>query len=509
MLLIVAHRFLRLDLTKDWVAQLHPPVVLLGLLLVATLYDLFRGRLRLRLLFPMVIQWAAWGWAGITKVVADGPATLRAFATHDFTKDLIFATLISVFFDSVRKLKQLAWVFVAVLTLVALVTLPQRDGDRKCFHYRFADVLGYNQLADNRPCATAAECYNVPQGESEWKDDGWACEHEGPWGLATVIDRIHYVGNLADPNAQAQALVMACALALGLLFWPQTGRESPFWRTLIRLALFAALVVMGLAVYYAASRAAQAALGVTLLCFFYTRIGPIGTLIGAAGGLPLALLSRRNQVEAAYSTLTRIETQVNGYMAFLDQPLFGVGFGNYEKISFITAHNSFLLSATEAGVIGSALFVLAVYVSFKLLFQVVRWPVPEPEPEDDPDGQGPPERNFAPTYDENGHEIEEFEPDENDENDGEAGAAEIIELKHLGMTLLSMLVGVGWCVTFLSLSYDVMWLFPVGIVAAFYGVSRDRLPEFEMRLSIWEILLVLLLGGLLPAIFAVIATRGW
>lgn len=508
MLLIVAHRFLRLDLTQEWAAHLHPPALLIGLLGLAGVYDYFRSGLRLRLVFPLVIQWAAWAWAGVTKLVADGAGSLREFVTHDFTKDIIFATLIGLFCDSARRLKTLSWVFVSVMTFIAVVTIPQHSGERRCFHFKFVDVLGYNQVGDDRPCGSAAECYDVPPSEAEWKDDGWACEREGYFGLATVIDRVHYTGNLADPNAEAQALVMACALALGLLFWPRTQVEReddrPLRRRLTQLVLCAAILTMCLAVYYAASRAAQAALAATLLCFFYSRVGPIGAVLGALGSLPLLLLSRRNQAEAAYSTLTRIETQVNGYLAFLDQPLFGVGFGNYEKISFITAHNSFLLSATEAGVIGSTLFILAVYVSFKYLIQVVRWPVPEDGDEAEGE-QGQPERDIL--YDENGEEIEQT--DEEEDVGGATTAEEIVELKHLGLTLLSMLVGVGLCVTFLSLSYDVMWLFPVGILAAFYGVARDRLPEFELRLSIWEILVILLLGGFLPAIFAVIATRGW
>ncbi len=486
-LLIVGHRFLRLDLTNDLVAALHPPALLTGLLLIAVAVGLVRGTARLRPNLPIVIQWALWGWAAISKMVSDGTGVLAEYARHDYTKDVIFASLVSTLCDSLRKLRTLSWVFVAAMTFISLVALPQRNGDFKCYHYNLADVINYVQETDNRPCASVNDCYDVPPGEEHLREAGWACEREWPWGLATVLERIHYVGSLADPNALSQALVMACALGLGLLFWPAPplpNEERSRRDTLRRLLLVAALLIMAVAVVYAASRAAQAALAVTLLCFFYSRVGLGGAMLAGLAGLPLVLISHRNAAEAAYSTLTRTEAQIIGYMAFIEQPVFGVGFGNYEKWSPLTAHNSFVLSATETGVIGGALFFLAVYVSFKFLVQVIRWPDPGPAGDTETETEIETEEEL----------LQQHEMD---------------ELRHMAKTLLSMLVGVGLCITFLSLSYDVMWLFPVGVVAAFYNAVKDQLPDFHFRLSLWELGLVVLAGGLLPAVFVVIATKTW
>jgi hypothetical protein len=71
-----------------------------------------------------------------------------------------------------------------------------------------------------------------------------------------------------------------------------------------------------------------------------------------------------------------------------------------------------------------------------------------------------------------------------------------------------MLVGVMACVFFLSLAFDVMWLFPVGIIAAFHRLVHDRLPDYELRLRGIELLAVLLCGALLPAAFLLFLSQG-
>jgi O-antigen ligase len=226
------------------------------------------------------------------------------------------------------------------------------------------------------------------------------------------------------------------------------------------------VVLLSIAVVLAASRAAQLALALVFLCFCYMRFGLIGIVLAGLGGAPVVLISTRNAAEAAYSTLTRIFTYMNGYDALWQHPLFGVGFANYEKISFINAHNSFFQAVTETGLIGGALYLLGIYLAFKLVIGVVLWP----SRQDD---------------------------------------LEMQELRHLARTLLAMLVGVVTCVLFLSLAFDVMWLFPVGIIAAFHRAARERLPEYQLRVHGAELLAVLVCGALLPAAFLFFLTRNY
>jgi hypothetical protein len=90
-----------------------------------------------------------------------------------------------------------------------------------------------------------------------------------------------------------------------------------------------------------------------------------------------------------------------------------------------------------------------------------------------------------------------------------ADARELLEIKHLARTLLAMLAGVLCCVMFLSLAFDVLWLLPVGLVAGFQLWVSDRLPELQLRVRGWELLLVLLLGALLPTGFLAVVARNW
>lgn len=479
LLIIVAHRFLRLDLLFEPVARLRPAALLLGLLILALCYDVLRLGFRVRLSVHLIIQWALWVWAGITKIVADGTGVVRGLVVGDYLKDVIFLTLIGTLLDSVRKLRALMWLFTAVMTVVALLAIPQRFGPRLCYYYNWqaSMALNYEQKTDGRPCLQAGDCYALPPGEQHLASMSWACERTGILGLSTVTERVRYVGSMMDPNSMALALVMGVALALGLATWPRRAGERR--RPLLRILLLGCTAIMAGALVLGASRSGQVALALTLLCFLALRIGPAALLLAIPLSIPAAFLTTRKEAELIYSTITRNQTVLNGYQAFLEQPLFGVGLDNYLRISFLNAHNSFMLTATETGVIGSALFLLGIYMAFKLLFLVVRWPRPEIDVDDDT--ELPPTR-----IGEEAHEVR--------------------EVRHLARALLCMLLGVSSCITFQSLSFDVMWLFPVGIVAAFHHIARDTIPDLELNLHPLEVLGALILGGLMPPIIAFLIT---
>ena len=51
---------------------------------------------RLRLSSLLGLQWALWAWALISKLVVDGTDAVSPYLRGDYTKDLIFASLVSV-----------------------------------------------------------------------------------------------------------------------------------------------------------------------------------------------------------------------------------------------------------------------------------------------------------------------------------------------------------------------------------------------------------------------------
>lgn len=458
--LIVAHRLLRFDLLSDTVLALRPQGILLTLLALAVPLAMFRKQLSIRFSTVLAVQWLLFVWALITRIVSDGPDELIPFLTGDYAKDLTFASLIGVLATNTQRLRTLTVTIVAALLFVAAVSSQQRLGPRECHYFRNAWQLNYEQTSDKRPCQATSECYTVPPHEQHLRDYGWACERTGPLGLATVVDRVHYTGNLIDPNSLALALVMAAALLVGLATWP--GRSIRKWLWLLGLPL------LGVAVVLAASRAAQAAMGAVLLCFFYFRVGILGAAAAAVLASPVMLISTRNDAEAAYSTVTRIMTYLNGFRAFLEYPLFGVGYANYERISFLNAHNSFLQALVETGVFGGTVYLTGIYAAVKLLFQVIRWPL----------------RDLT-----------------------EEELAEAEEIQHVAKTLLAMLLGVLLCVLFLSLAFDFSWLLPLGLIAAFELHVRDKLPGFRFRIRALEVAAMALLTLLLLGLFVLITAR--
>jgi hypothetical protein len=458
--LIVAHRLLRFDLLSDDVLALRPQGVLLTVLAVAVPLAMFRRQVSLRWSSVLAFQWLLFFWAMLSRVVSDGTDELWNFLTGDYAKDLAFASVLGFLSTNTQRLRALLVTIVVAMLFIAAVSIPQRFGPKQCHYFRFAWQLNYEQTSDKRPCQSTAECYTVPNHEQHLRDYGWACERTGPLGLATVVDRIHYTGNLIDPNSLALALVMAAALLLGLATWPQ--RPIRKWLWLLGLPLFAFAVVL------AASRAAQVAMGAVLLCFFYFRVGILGAGLAGVLASPVMLISTRNDAEAAYSTVTRIMTYLNGFRAFLDYPFFGVGYANYERISFLNAHNSFLQALVETGVLGGTLYLTGIYVSVKLLFQVIRWP----QSGLDDDAQ-----------------------------------LQLAELQHLAKTLLAMLLGVLLCVLFLSLAFDFSWLLPLGLIAAFEMHLREKLPGFRLSVGFIELAILMTSTLLLLGLFILASAR--
>lgn len=460
LVLIVAHRLLRFDLLSDTVAALRPQGILLTLLALAVPLAVFRRQLQVRFSTVLAIQWLLFAWALLTRIVSDGTDELVPFLTGDYAKDLTFASLLGVMATNPQRLRTLSITIVAALLFIAAVSSQQRLGPKECHYFRNAWQLNYEQTSDKRPCQATSECYTVPPHEQHLRDYGWACERTGPLGLATVVDRIHYTGNLIDPNSLALALVMAAALLLGLATWPE--RSGWKWLWLLGLPLLAISVLL------AASRAAQAAIGLVMLCFFYFRVGLLGAGLAAVLASPMMLISTRNEAEAAYSTITRIMTYLNGFRAFLDYPLFGVGFANYERISFLNAHNSFLQALVETGVLGGTLYLTGIYLAFKLLISVMRWPA---------DGLD------------------------------DEGQRRLDELVHIAKMLLAMLLGVLLCVLFLSLAFDFSWLLPIGLIIGFEQYVRQQLPGFQLRVGLIELVLLPICTLMLLGLFVLVTAR--
>jgi len=447
---IVAHRLLRFDLLFPQVGAAKPSWILLGLLVLSTGWVLWKRQLVLRFSTVLAVQGTLFGWALVSRVVSDGTGQIGSFLQGDYAKDVFFTMVLGLLGAGVRRLRGLFATVVLCLVFIAAIAIPQWFGNKACHFFRAAPLLNYEQTTDHRPCQGTAECFQVPRHEQHLRDHNWACERTGPLGLATVIDRIHYVGQLSDPNALGLGLAMATALLLGLATWPNGSRWTWMW--------FLGLPFLVGAVVLSASRAAQMALVLVFFCFFLFRVGALAAVGMSALASPLMFFSLRNESEATYSTVTRARTYLNGVRALVEEPAFGVGFGNYGRISFLNAHNSFLQAIVETGVLGGTLYVIGICVATKLLLKVALFPSP-----------------------------------------ALAASKDRAAVQHVAKVLLAMLSGVLVCVFFLSLAFDVSWLLPLGFVVAFEMFLANKFPSERLRIGVPEVLVgvvctVVLLG---------------
>src|SRR5262249_14307281 len=121
--------------------------------------------------------------------------------------------------------------------------------------------------------------------------------------------------------------------------------------------------------------------------------------------------------------------------------IFGVGVSGFVEHHFITAHNSYLLSAAEMGLPGFFLWSSVLYLSVKtLVLSLLRH-------------SGRPEARVATTW---------------------------------AMALLASFCGLFVGIFFLSFSYHVVLFIYLGLAGAFYQACRRHDPGFVVRYSLFE-----------------------
>lgn len=112
------------------------------------------------------------------------------------------------------------------------------------------------------------------------------------------------------------------------------------------------------------------ALAGTVLFYFLRNFKNkfIGIPIGVVLVLILFILgpSRLSMISASEeSAYGRIDAWYEGIQMLKSSPLFGVGYGMFTDQSVLTAHNSYVLVATEEGLIGLFLWIALIYSCLK------------------------------------------------------------------------------------------------------------------------------------------------
>jgi len=271
------------------------------------------------------------------------------------------------------------------------------------------------------------------------------------------VKRVRGTGIFGDPNDLAMSLIVV----LPFLFSAVISGQSGFLR---RILAVGAIGVLGYALVLTQSRGGFVGFAALIATYAYRRFGRVTAVV--AGSLAVVVIlaagpSRFQQIDSSEASAQgRIQSWAAGLQMLKSQPILGVGYGNFGDFNQITAHNSFVHSFAELGVIGGTCFVGMWYWFFVTT------------------GAG---RNVA-------------------------GAA----TSRLALDILASGVGVMVCAVFLSRQYSPILYVPLALAAARVTVTPgdDQQTSFQRPWD-WGLLLLLSIGVVIGTYVLVLVLARW
>lgn len=183
---------------------------------------------------------------------------------------------------------------------------------------------------------------------------------KGLGGKESYEGRIQAVGIFADPNDLGLALVVVLPF-----FYLKLTEYARLWQ---KPPALIGLVAILYALFLTQSRGGILALGVLLVLLLTRRLGrTFGLVAGLLVFLAIfALAPRMGSISTGEASAHgRVEAWSVGLDLFEAYPLFGVGAHNFTEYHFRTAHNSFVLCATELGLFGLYPWIMLIYISIR------------------------------------------------------------------------------------------------------------------------------------------------
>jgi O-antigen ligase len=261
------------------------------------------------------------------------------------------------------------------------------------------------------------------------------------------------MGELHDPNEVALAV---CAGGIGLLIGFMLRKR----RTASKLVMVAGVLLLVATVVLTKSRGGLIVAMLVPGVYIVRRFGLAAIAPAALLAIPVLLLGGRSGGNADMSTLLRYEAWKAGLDMFASSPFYGVGAQRFVDFHYLTAHNSYVLTLAELGVVGMFLFVTLIYLSIKTLYVGLRELARIPG----------------------------------------TAAAQV-----WGMALMSAMIGIAFQINTLSMAYhSVVWLF-LGLVGAWYSSVRHHRPELVIKMRMLDVLVV---AGIVVA-YAFVALPMW
>lgn len=411
--------------------------IVTGLAVLGIVIEFAAGRTR-SAWTPQLPYLVAFGlWCFFCTVVKTGRGELQ-HTVNTVVFSTIFMLVVAYAARSYDRFVLLATVLVGIAVALSVFGIQQSRGEFECILIDAEDLAvgdrstgtttGRGCVLSPRECDEDArrDGLEVPPGSE------FLCEKPGPFHTFTIgHGRVRWRGVLADPNELSLAIGSAFAFCFALINISKSKFRHLFFLGTLALA--------GYCVVLTKSRGGVLVLVAVLGVYFVRRYGVKGAFACACMGLPLVLMGGRGGEEAEASTLERLGALYEGVNMVRSSPIFGVGQGQFAEHHFITAHNSYLLSAAELGLPGMFLWSLLVYVSMKIPYAIAFGDVP-----------GAPSR---------------FKP--------------------FALALFVAFCGILIGIAFLSFCYHAMLFIYFGLAGALFGAVRQTAPKFTIRLS-WK-----------------------
>lgn len=428
--------------------------------------DVMMGKIRLSAAPHVLLTIAYFIWGALVTFVRS-PGTFSQEIGHLVIVLSLFAAF--AFLPSTgRGVRNVCFAFLLSALFASVVAILQADGPLGCMmagetDWEARDVLEF----DGRECETAVDCRKDPP---VWNAN-YRCEHVGSFGTSTIGGRVRYRGTLADPNelSLTAALALPFAVALSERAPKTTGgqkiQRQSFWNGAFRIVLMlTAVATVGMMIVLSQSRMGVLVFLLVMGLALLRRAGSWGIVLGLILLPPVLLLGGRDSADADASSKERLDLIADALSMIRRSRGLGVGMGRFadESSTGLTAHNSYLLAASETGIIGIALFSLMLYAAIKV--PLFLWFGKE---ELDPG-------------------LERWAP-------------------ALTITLASAYVGI----FFLSWAYKEILYILLGLSAALYGAARKANPELRITLSAREIVLVTIFAlAFVPVVYGTVRIFG-
>ena len=390
--------------------------------------------LRLKRLQPVAANSLPWviaflGWA-ILSVGLNAPEQMPRLAIEMVILFILYGT-IAHGIQRFRTFQFVAGVLCVTCLAIAFVCFHQGLSPRQCVGGEAVEG-GVEGTPTGRLCETHLQCQEDPEREP---DLSYRCEHVGMFETYSIDNRVRYTGELRDPNEVALTL-SAGGIALLLGFSLRRRRAAAHLATGLGIALL--LVTVWLTKSRGGLIAAMLVPGVYLL----RRYGLKAVIPAALVAIPVMMLGGRSDAAAEISTQNRYEAWAAGLDMFKHSPVYGVGARMFSDHHWLTAHNSFVLTLAELGIVGMFLFVTLIYLGMKTLL-VGLWRL-----RDIPGTAAP---------------------------------------QVWGMSLLSAFAGIVFQINTLSFAYhSVLWLF-LGLIGAWYSSVRHHMPQLDIKIRIGDL----------------------